>query len=161
MSADADFDRFFLGEHRKIVALALAWTGDREVAQDVAQEVLARAFRQWAKVSSLDAPGGWTHRVAINLLIDRRRDLDRRSLASARLGQPSPYELPEPADSWQAAVRQLPDRERAAVVLHYVADLSVAQIAEMLSVSEGTVKATLSHARTKLRSTLTEGSVHD
>lgn len=157
-SASAGFDRFFLVEHRRLVALALAWTGDPEVARDVAQEALARAYRQWDRVVALESPGGWAHRVAVNLLIDRRRELDRRARVAGRLAGDETVELPEPAGSWVAAVRGLPDRERAAVVLHYVVDLSIADVADRLGVTVGTVKSSLAHARGKLRAALAEGS---
>ena len=146
------FERFFLAEHSKLIALGLAWTGDREAARDLAEEALTRAYRQWSMVGLLDLPGAWARRVMINLLIDHRRDAERRLHLVDRLDRPPP--APEPAtpvDAWREAVRALPDRERAAVTLHYIEDLSVAEVAGILEVQPGTVKASLSHAREKLR----------
>lgn len=151
------FEDFFLVEHPKLVALGLAWTGNRDVARDVAQEALTRAFRDWDRVGALDVPGAWVRRVAINLLIDNRRDDGRRLRLVDRLGHADGV-LPGPApstDDWWRAVRALPDRERAAVTLHYLEDLPVATVAEILDVTPGTVKASLSHAREKLRAALT------
>lgn len=91
----------------------------------------------------------------INLLIDRRRDVRRRHDLTDRLAGPA--EQPEPvADDrrWWEAVRALPDRERAAVTLHYVEDLPIAEVAAILDIAPGTVKSTLSHARDKLRAAL-------
>jgi RNA polymerase sigma-70 factor (ECF subfamily) len=59
------------------------------------------------------------------------------------------------SDEWWAAVRALPDRQRAVVVLHYVEDRSVLDVAEVLGIAEGTVKATLSRARRTLARTMT------
>jgi RNA polymerase sigma-70 factor (ECF subfamily) len=149
------FERFFLAEHSKLIALGLAWTGNRETAGDLAQEALTRAYRQWSMVGLLDLPGAWVRRVMINLLIDHRRDAERRSRLVDRLDRPQAAPEPSPqADAWWDAVRALPDRERAAVTLHYIEDLSIAEVAGILEVQPGTVKASLSHARDKLRTAL-------
>ena len=149
------FERFFLDEHPKLVALGLAWTGDRDVARDLAQETLTRAFRSWSTVELLDLPGAWARRVMINLLIDHRRRLERDGRVAEQLGAPSPAAGPDVSgDVWWRAVRALPDRERAAVTLHYLEDLTIAAVAEILEVQPGTVKASLSHAREKLRAVL-------
>lgn len=149
------FERFFLAEHTKLVALGLAWTGDRDVAGDIAQEALARAYGSWSMVGILDLPGAWVRRVMINLLIDRQRGLQRQRRLVERLDRPAAVTAPEPTtDDWWQAVSALPAKERAAVTLHYVEDLSIAEVAGILEVQPGTVKASLSHAREKLRAAL-------
>ncbi len=153
--ATETFERFFLDEHAKLVALGLGWTGNRETARDLAQEALTRAYRQWSMVALLDLPGAWVRRVMINLLIDHRRDAERRLRLVDQLGRPEPVAPPATrTDEWWQAVRALPDRERAAVTLHYIEDLPVAEVAAILEVQPGTVKASLSHARDKLRTAL-------
>lgn len=140
------FERFFLDEHPKLVALGLAWTGSADAARDLAQEALARAFRSWSTVELLDLPGAWARRVMLTLLIDHRRRAERDVRAT---------ELPGTADdAWWQAVRALPDRELAAVTLHYVEDLPIAAVAEILEVQPGTVKASLGSARQVLRAAL-------
>ena len=151
----AAFEQFFLAEHPKLVALGLGWIGDREAARDLAQEALTRAFLQWSMVGRLDLPGAWVRRVMINLLIDHRRQHERERRAVVRLDRTAAAAGPEPTTrAWWDAVRSLPDRERAAVTLHYLEDLSVAEVAGILEVQRGTVKASLSHAREKLRAAL-------
>ena len=155
------FDRFFLAEHPKLVALGLAWTGNAETARELAQEALTRAYRSWDRVEHLDIPGAWVRRIMINLLIDTRRSEQRNVELNRRLptdvaGEPSPSHPVEADDRWWRAVGDLPDRERAAVTLHYVDDLSVAEVAGVLEVTPGTVKASLSHARQKLRVALSD-----
>lgn len=152
--AVSEFERFFRAEHPKLVALGLAWTGNPDTATELAQEALTRAYRSWERVERLDIPGAWLRRIMINLLIDARRteqrnvDLGRRLAATSRPSSNAPVDLD---DRWWQAVRALPDRERAAVVLHYVDDLSIAEAANVLEIAPGTVKASLSHARDKLR----------
>lgn len=81
----ADFDRFCLREHPRLVASLALYTGARDLAVELSQEALARACRDWAHVSTLDAPGAWAHRVAINLVNShfRRRKFERAALARA------------------------------------------------------------------------------
>jgi RNA polymerase sigma-70 factor (ECF subfamily) len=150
------FERFFLDEHPKLVALGLAWTGDRELARDTAQEALTRAYRAWSTVALLDLPGAWARRVMINLLIDQHRHAGRQLRLVAQLDREATTSIPDPAGPWWDAVRELPERERAAVTLHYLEDLSIDQVAAILEVKPGTVKSSLSHAREKLRAALAE-----
>jgi len=156
------FERFFLHEHPKLVALGLAWTGNADTATELAQEALTRAYRSWDRVSELDIPGAWLRRVMINLLIDERRGRNRaitlRQRVRALWTSPSVGvdECVGADDRWWRAVRALPDRERAAVTLHYLEDLSITDVARILEVTPGTVKASLSHARQKLRADLSD-----
>ena len=154
--ADRSFERFFRDEHTSVVALALGWSGDEQLARDITQETFLRAYRQWSHVSTLDAPGAWLRRVAVNLLIDGHRRRARELSAIARHGverPPGPFEDPAVAAWWQA-VRRLPDRQRAVVALHYVDDLPLADIAAVLGIAVGTVKSTLAQARRSLARTL-------
>jgi RNA polymerase sigma-70 factor (ECF subfamily) len=154
-AAHPEFERFFLDEHPKLVALGLAWTGDRDAARDLAQEALTRAHTSWSTVALLDLPGAWVRRVMIDLLIDRHRDRGRQVRLVAELAPVRPVDPPDSASGpWWEAVRALPTRERAAVTLHYLEDLSIATVAEILEVKPGTVKASLAHARDELRATL-------
>jgi len=153
------FDEFFRHSHGAVVGLALAMVGDVESARDLAQEAMLRALRDWRRVSRLERPDMWVRRVTVNLAIDSRRrrvreirEVERRSSAE----QLVTVDLPaEHSPVWQA-VRALPDRQRAAVVLRYVDDLSVPEIAQVLDVAEGTIKATLSQARASLARRLAE-----
>lgn len=144
-----DFDEFFLAHHTRLVACALALTNDRERARDAAQEALGRAYRDWSKVQRMDHPAAWVRRVLVNLLTDEgRRDAHRRI-------QPAPVEAwhedtPPSDSSLLEAIRQLPIRQRTAVVLHYLDDLPVEQVAAAMGVATGTVKATLHQARATL-----------
>ena len=155
----AKFESFFLTEHPKLIALGLGWTGNRETAAELAQETLTRAFRTWSTIQHLDVPGAWVRRVMINLLIDDRRGSVRHQHLIDRLDRPGTGPEPDLIDGrWWSAVRALPDRERAAVTLHYVEDLPINEVASILEIAPGTVKATLSHARAKLRDVLQEGN---
>jgi RNA polymerase sigma-70 factor, ECF subfamily len=151
-----DFESFFRREHPRLLALAVALVGDREVARELVQESLLRAFSSWPKIVQLERPGGWTRRVLVNLCVDihRRRGRERRAFErSASVSAIESPELPS-ADFWES-VRRLPRLQRSVVVLHYVDDLSVMEVAEVLGVSSGSVKTSLSRARASLAPSLT------
>lgn len=151
------FDAVFRADHRAVVAIAWALTGDRAVAEELTQEAFLRAHQRWRRVGAYDNPGAWVRRVAVNLATSdrRRRAAERRALERAgsrsRPGDPAdPATEVVGSDRFWRAVRTLPDRQAAVVALHYLEDRSVADIAEVLDVAEGTVKAHLHRARAAL-----------
>ncbi len=149
-------------EHPRIVGALALYCGDLDLAEELAQEALARAVRDWTHLTTLRSPGAWTHRVAINLANSwyRRRAAEQR--ARARHG-PSDDGIRPEADSAdvlavRAAVAALPRRQRAAVVLRYFADLPVADAAIAMGCAEGTVKSLTSKAMTALRAALADAT---
>jgi RNA polymerase sigma-70 factor, ECF subfamily len=157
--ASRAFDALYRREVGGLVALATSLTGDAGRGAELAQEALLRTFQSWDSVAQLDRPGAWTRRVLINLTIDaeRRRRNEVTALmrvASAREVQPVDRE----SDQFWAAVRALPERQRHAVALHYLDDMSVADVAHVLEVTEGTVKTSLHMARRHLAAAL--GATH-
>ena len=151
------FERFFLAEHPKLVALGLAWTGDGDTARDLAQEALVRAHRSWDRVERLDIPGAWVRRVMINLLIDRRRD-ERRAARPPRPAHPDGPGRPD-RTSTISLVGRRPGAARAGAGGDHPAlrrGPFDREVAEILEITPGTVKATLSHARDKLPAALTD-----
>ena len=149
-----DFDQFFLDHHTRLIACGVALSGDQERARDAAQEALTRAYRDWDKVSRLDHPGAWVRRVLVNLLIDEGRRTNR---PRAHLRAVDQHEDTRPSESpLLAAIRTLPARQRTAVVLHYLDDLSIDDVAHVMGIATGTVKATLHQARSTLAIALKE-----
>jgi RNA polymerase sigma-70 factor (ECF subfamily) len=146
------FELLYQRDYAAVVGLVYAMTGSRWAAEDLAQEAFLRAHRDWAHVGEMSSPGGWVRRVALNLARSRWRRLRSeakvRLLTSAEAVSESPVSN---TDEFWAEVRRLPNRQAHAVVLHYVEDRSVAEIAEVLGVAEGTVKALLHQGRERLR----------
>jgi RNA polymerase sigma-70 factor, ECF subfamily len=141
------FEAFYLREYHAVVQLAYALSGSRLAAEDIAQEAFLRAFRDWESIRN---PSAWVRKVAVRRAgrTAHRRLLEARALARvlARRG-PAVAELPEEdAEVWRA-VRALPRRQAQVIALRYVADASVAEIAQVLGLAEGTVKAQLHRAR--------------
>jgi len=103
----------------------------------------------------MDAPGAWLRRVIINLLIDAHRRRASERAALERMASVDEVVFDDPvAGPWWDAVRELPERQRAAVALHYLDDHAVADVAAVLGIAEGTVKASLAKARRTLARTL-------
>ena len=141
------------GKWPRLVGSLSLFTGDGDLAQELAQETLARVCRDWRKVSNLDAPGAWAHRVALNLARShfRHRSVARRH--RDRLATAVVAHDPDTATvlAVRNAVSQLPVRQRTALVLRYFADLSVAETAEAMRCPEGTVKTLTRQAILALR----------
>lgn len=146
------FDELFREEYPKLVALGVSMSGDREVARDLAQETMVRAHDHWEQVESYDAPQAWLRRVMSNLLIDHHRSRTAERAAVERLGHRSPVggEISLPS-RWSELIAPLTPLQRVVATLYYADDLSVADVASTLDISEGTVKSTLSKVRDRLR----------
>ena len=154
----ADFDAFYEGVAPRLVRQTYLLTGDLGEAQDAVQEAFARAWQHWSTVCRADSPEAWVRTVARRLAVSRWRRLRNASEAWRRHGPP-PDGLPATPDrvAVVAALRQLPVAQRTAIVLHYVADLTVEQIAAETGVPSGTVKARLARGRAALASLLADG----
>lgn len=157
------FAQFFQAEYPAVVALVYGVSGSRAAAEDVAQEAFLRAHSDWERVSTMDSPQGWVRQVAMNLARSRWRRLRAEAAAVARLSPPSSYVPPEGHLSafWEE-VRRLPTRQAQAIALYYLEDMSVDDIADVLGIASGTVKALLSQGRERLRRQLiAKGLVDD
>jgi RNA polymerase sigma-70 factor, ECF subfamily len=151
------FEAFYLREYHAVVGLAYALSGSRLVAEDIAQEAFLRAFDHWERIQH---PSAWVRKVTVRRAgrTVHRRLLEARALARLLAGRgPAVAELPEQdAEVWRA-VRALPRRQAQVIALRYVADASVAEIARMLGLAEGTVKAQLHRGRQSLAARLETG----
>jgi RNA polymerase sigma-70 factor (ECF subfamily) len=145
-----DFTAFYRQQVRSLVTLAAAIAGaDR--AEEIAQEALLRAHREWDRIARYDKPGTWARRVTINLATSSRRRRRSEAAALQRLGGHRRLDAPPPqVDGFWALVRRLPPRQAVAVALHYLDDLSVVEIADAMGCAEGTAKAHLHKGRQTL-----------
>jgi RNA polymerase sigma-70 factor (sigma-E family) len=154
LDAAAQFDDFYVATGRRIVRHAYALTGNIADAQDIAQEAFARAWQRWDTVRACDSPEAWVRRVATNLATSRfRRDRTARAAAHELLAATVP-EISANTVALVAGLRKLPERQRVVLVLHYMADMPVGQIATELRCPAGSVKAWLSRGRDALAAML-------
>lgn len=149
-----DFAGWYAHEHDPLVRALLVVTADSDLAADLVAEAFSRAYERWDLVQSLDNPTGWVYRVAVNLLRRRwRRQRIEQTLLRRGRCSVSTSEIDSAPEIW-AAIARLPTRQREAVALRYVADLSERQVAEAMGVAEGTASATLASARRRLAADL-------
>lgn len=147
------FEEFYVSEYSAVVGLAYALSGNRWVAEDLAQEAFLAAHRSWDRIATYERPGSWVRRVVANksVSIFRRRLAEAKALANLALGQSSPVAdlSAEHAEFWRA-VRQLPRRQAQVVALYYMEDRPVSEIATVLGMATGTVKKHLHDGRREL-----------
>ena len=147
------FREFMVTRWPGLVRLGYVLTGDRWLAEDLAQTALAGACRAWWRVKRADDPDAYVRRILINA--SNRRFRKRRPAELAR-GLPEaaladPAALAGQRSDLMTALRGLPPRQRAVIVLRYWADLSDAQVAALLGCSGGTVRSQAWRALAKLR----------
>jgi RNA polymerase sigma-70 factor, ECF subfamily len=154
LAESGGFEAFYLREYYAVVQLAYALSGSRLAAEDIAQEAFLRAFRDWEHIRH---PSAWVRKVTARRAgrTVHRRLLEARALARLLAGRgPAVTQLPEKdAEVWRA-VRALPRRQSQVIALRYIADAPVAEIAEILGLAEGTVKAQLHRGRQALATRL-------
>lgn len=158
----AEFDDFYHAHFTSLTAQLSAYTGDLDQAQDLVQEAFCRAYRRWRQLTGYDDPVAWVRKVAWNLATSRWRRLRRAQTYLRRqrvehVAGPSPDRV-----ALVAALGKLPPHHRRAVVLYYLADLTVAEIADQEGAAEGTVKSWLHRGRAALAALLTDtaGDAH-
>jgi RNA polymerase sigma-70 factor, ECF subfamily len=155
------FEELYTAHFQGLTVQLYAYFGDRQEAQDVVQEAFCRALARWPKVIRYDDPVAWVRRVAWNLATSRWRHartamriLRRQRLDRDQVAGPDPGRV-----ALVAALATLPPAQRRAIVLHYLADLPVAEIADREGVAPGTVKSWLHRGRAALAAQLDSGAV--
>jgi DNA-directed RNA polymerase specialized sigma24 family protein len=146
--AEAEFAGLFQSEYPALVRSIYMIVHDREQARDIAQDAFVQLFSRWRRVSKYDRPDAWLRRVAIRMAVRalRRDRLRRRREHEFDRGRPlGPVDV-----DVVRAVAQLPAAQRAAVVLFYLDDRPVTEVADILSCSEVTARVHLHRARKRL-----------
>jgi RNA polymerase sigma-70 factor (sigma-E family) len=151
---DPAFRDYVRERSRALLRTAYLLTGNRADAEDLVQSALAKTYLAWDRIEDRGAVDGYVRRAMVNTHISwwRRR----------RLEEYPTDEIPDRAvvdhavssdvqETLRRAVDRLPQRMRAAVTLRFYEDMTEAEIAEVLGVSLGTVKSTVSRAVAKLR----------
>jgi RNA polymerase sigma-70 factor (ECF subfamily) len=146
-----DFATLYQSRFGDLAAQLYAFTGDALETQDLVQEAFIRAWQRWDRISHYDDPIAWVRRAAWNLAITRhkRQKIFRRVPEKAS----QPPETPESGlhrMDLVVSLRKLPDKVRRAIVLHYLADMPIADICADMRAAEGTVKSWLRRGRAEL-----------
>ncbi|MDQ3758222.1 MAG: sigma-70 family RNA polymerase sigma factor [Actinomycetota bacterium] len=157
MPGRAEFEDVFEGLFVAAYRVAYRILDNAGEAEDTAAEATARALDGWRKVGAMPSPTSWVVRVATNLAIDIVRR--RRFVA---VGDAEALTEPDEAETRivvREMLRRLPRRQRDVLALRYLADLSEADIAEVLGISPGSVKRHASRAIERLRRHDPKGAV--
>ncbi|WP_205752049.1 RNA polymerase sigma factor [Cryptosporangium phraense] len=152
------YDAFYGAHFRAISVQLYAYFGDAADAADLTQEAFCRAWERWDVVRGYDDPAAWVRRVAWRLAVSRWRRARVARSHSARLAESVVVEFGGDHVDLVRGLAALPGDQRRAVVLHYLADLSVAEIAADADVTVNTVKSWLHRGRAALRQALSDGS---
>lgn len=157
----ASFDGFVAARWTALVRTAFLVTGDRGTAEDCVQDALVRVHRHWARVAAGGSPEAYARRAVLNAALSWRRRRRVKEVPLDGVGEGG-----EPAGGGAelassgldvdliAALRSLPPRMRAVIVLRVVEDRSETETAQLLGCSVGTVKSTVSRGLVRLRGLL-------
>ncbi len=158
------FERLYRQNVGRVYALCVRLTRDPSSAEDCTQEAFIHAWRAIGRFEIRSAFGTWLHRIAVNVVLSRRRSAigtDAAAEAAPVHGAtPAPAEAdwtldtPVEVEEIEQAIGELPAGARDVLVLSGIYGYSHAEVAGMLGVAEGTCKAQLHRARSLLRSRL-------
>jgi RNA polymerase sigma-70 factor, ECF subfamily len=146
----------FEHDYDRLVKALTIVAGDKETAADAVQEAFVCLVRRWEHLSTYEDPAGWVRRVALNQIHEHQRSVWRQTKLLLRIEQqpPAPEGASTMAEEVWGQLRTLPLKQRIALALYYVGDLTERDVAHAMNVSEGTVKQHLHRARQTLRETL-------
>ncbi len=160
----ADFTAYVEARQQALARLAYLLSGDRDAAEDLLQNALAKVYRHWDRIQTVELPDAYVRRIMVNENNSRWRRMTRRRESPAShvievLDPPNAAHLDPTVslDLWRH-VQTLPTQQRAAIVLRYYEDLTEAQTAEILGCSVGTVKSHTSRAISALRTRMSEAT---
>ena len=148
------YDAFFRACYLPVLRTVFLVVHDRPLAEDVTQEAFYRLLKNWRAVSAYELPEAWVRRVAIRIAVREVQRSAARAEKERREVVDRYDDLPDPDVA--RAVRELSPMQRTAVALYYWEDRPVAEIAELLEVTEATVKQHLHRARQRLAQVLSE-----
>jgi RNA polymerase sigma-70 factor (ECF subfamily) len=150
------FEDVYRREYPGLVAVATALTGDLRDGEDVVQDTMVKAYVRWGDVGALERPGAWCHRVLLHACRSRwrRRRTEARFWGRARSEERTVAGPSAEVMVFWGLVRELPTRPRVAVTLHFAGERTMAEIASILEVPEGTVRSDIARARVAISAAL-------
>jgi RNA polymerase sigma-70 factor (ECF subfamily) len=154
-----DFERLYRATYGRLLGTVVVMLGDRAAAEDCLHEAYLKAFRRWPEWQPQAPAEAWLHRIAVNEALSYRRWARLREVGELvrRLGRPTEADLQSAgavSSDFLKAIRKLPPKQIAAIVLRYYHGYTNREIATALGVPERTVASRLAAARARLRSEL-------
>ena len=149
------FEDFFVAEHERLFKALCMLTGNREEADDLAQEALLRAYERWDRVGTMDSPTGYVYRTALNLHRNRLRGLLVRARRAFAVIPEEDLSVPLSAShDVRNAVAQLPRGQREVLVLVDWLGLGSEEAGHVLGIEPSSVRGRLHRAHATLRELL-------
>lgn len=158
---ETEFDELYTASYRRLTGQVYAMIGDLDEAQECVQEAFVRAWAHRRKLDRAEHPEAWVRVTAHRLAVSRWRRTRLARRAPDRALSAPVVAPPVDADhvALVEALRQLPEAQRRAIVLHHLADLPVHAVAAETGAPDGTVKARLSRGRAALAVLLTDDTL--
>lgn len=150
------FEKLYRDEYRGVVAFCIALLGNRQSAEDVAQDAFIETHKHWDRIKDYDDPGAWVRKVASNKAMSARRRLgaEFRALTKVVGGLLQTTELAPYDHEFWGKVRRLPNQQARAIALFYLEDRPVSEIADVLECTVSTAKVHLHKGRASLAKAL-------
>lgn len=162
-----DVESLFRAHYGRLVRALTLVAGSQDAAADAVQEAFVKAHLHWRRIRHYDDPVGWIRRVAINKLRDEHRRDDRKQKAVRRLSGMRDSQASNDVidhlrlqgdDDTLHLLAGLPRQQRLSLALFYIDQLSIAEVASTLGISEGAVKFHLHQGRARLRADVQPGA---
>jgi RNA polymerase sigma-70 factor, ECF subfamily len=154
-------EQLFATNYPKLAGWIRRLVDDDETAHEIASEAFVRLMSRWTNPAKLDNPQSYLYMIATNLVRDhwRKTERERRAMRSVTAGtEREPTSDPAQDVDVRELIQGLPTRLRDPFLLHYYAGFGLREIAGLLKRPEGTIKADLYHARSRLRESIASGS---
>jgi len=155
--SDTEYVAYVHGRTTALRRTAFLLCGDEHQADDLVQETITKLYARWPRISRADNIDAYVHTMLVRTFLDEKR----RGWWKVRLGAPPDRAAPvapahgiEERTMLRAALSQVPPRQQAVLVLRFLCDQPVAEVARVLGCSEGTVKSQTTHGLTALRRVL-------
>jgi RNA polymerase sigma-70 factor (sigma-E family) len=150
---DAAYLEYVHGKASALRRVAYLLSGDLDQADDLVQETITKLYAGWPRISAATNLDAYVRTIMVRAFLDEKR----RGWWRVRLFSSPPERAvavtgaPEDRTVLRAALAQLPPRQQAVLVLRFLCDLPISDVAEILDCTDGTVKSQTSHGLTKLR----------
>lgn len=157
-------EQLFTANYPKLAGWVRRLVDDDETAHEIASEAFVRLLSRWTNPAKLDNPQSYLYMIATNLVRDhwRKTERERRAMRNVTAGtEREPVSDPAQDVDVRSLIQGLPPKLRDPFLLHYYAGFGVREISLMLKRPEGTIKADLYHARSRLRQALSANGATD
>lgn len=140
MPLERSLEEFCRREYPRLVGALTLYTGQADMAREIAHEALGRACARWSRLQRLNNPGGWVARSAMRLASARRVGKPRPVVPAGARDKGIPGRAPDPGPAIRLALVRLPARQRGALLLRHYLELSAFEAAELMECDARTVR---------------------